>query len=200
MLNENRRTRVKLGMSTACLLCLALRWHHPDLFNAKENIKSSYTALQSRPCATHELQVLECREALAAEVAQHKAVQQLASMFCKLAGEQLGSKWFQHFEAWLFSRRGSKQHTGPHSILPLEAASNLAQQELQRKLVATGMTKALAESICIELNRLPTHLHKKVGFSMPHYEEPCCTPKAAWQHEIQRVLAGKAAGASFSKG
>jgi hypothetical protein len=109
-------------------------------------------------------QVGLCREALASEVAQHKAVQQLASMFCKLVGENLGSKWFQHFEAWLFSRRGSRCCTGCHSILPVEAASHHAQQELQRKLVATGMAKALAESICVELNRLPAHLHGKVSF------------------------------------
>lgn len=106
--------------------------------------------------------MLLCREALAAEVATHKAVQQLAATFCKLAGEHMGSKWFQHFEAWLFSRRGSRCRTGPHSILPVEASSLVAQQELQRKLVATGMAKALAESICIELNRLPRHLHQRV--------------------------------------
>lgn len=109
-------------------------------------------------------------EALGAEVAQHKAVQQLASMFSKLAGQHLGSKWFQHFELWLFARRGSRCRSGPQSVLPVEAASLVAQQELQRKLVATGVSKSLAESICVELNRLPNHVHRVSLCSCVH----CC--------------------------
>jgi hypothetical protein len=120
----------------------------------------------ARVCSAGNALRAYCREqALAREVAQHKAIQQLASTFCKLTSEHIGSKWFQHFEAWLFARRvGYKSNAD--AVLPINAPSNhIANKELQRKLLATGMSKTLAESICLEMDRLPAHLMKRVRFT-----------------------------------
>lgn len=86
---------------------------------------------------------------------------QLANTFSKLTAENLGKKWFQHFEAWLFARRAGIQD-GADIVLPATTNSSAAHKELKRKLAAAGVSPSLAESICTELDRLPSQLSEKV--------------------------------------
>lgn len=104
---------------------------------------------------------------LALEVAQHKAVASLAAQFASLTSEALGKKWYTHFEAWLFARRGDAASVaggGRACMLPADTgpAAIAADHELQRKLLAAGVSQNITSDIVTELGRLPERLSHKV--------------------------------------
>ena len=113
---------------------------------------------------------------LALEAAQHKAVATLAAQFASLTSEPLGKKWYTHFEAWLFARRGDGGGgvDGRACMLPAAAgpAAIAAGAELQRKLLAAGVSQNVASDIVTELGRLPARLAQKVRMGRTALQGP----------------------------
>ena len=83
------------------------------------------------------------------EAAQLRAVQWLASRFEKLCGQQLGAKWFQHFEIWLWSARTDGEGAG----LLLPPQQSCYDVTLGRKLMKARESPQRVASICEQLGR-----------------------------------------------
>lgn len=83
----------------------------------------------------------------AGEAGRHRAMQTVCAEFAASAGAWLGGRWYQHFESWLYSRRGGDADA---DAFPRgEDAERDAV--LARKLRASGASDGEATRICRRL-------------------------------------------------
>ena len=82
------------------------------------------------------------------ESARWRAMKRLAKQFQLTVGEYLGSSWPRHFEKWLYSRRSACAGSRNSDPIFPHGEALMHDPELQRKLVAGGMAKGFAVSLC----------------------------------------------------
>ena len=102
----------------------------------------------------------------ALEAAQLEAVRKLASAFeAKCAHVLGGRKWFSHFEAWLWTSRGTIELQDAKAVPVLLVNAN--DIELIRKLSAAGVGPADAASMCNGLSELAASLRGQLECLSP---------------------------------
>ena len=84
----------------------------------------------------------------AEEAARFKAMQNVCAAFARETKSYLGSRWYGHFESWLYSRRAAaaKDDDGDDAFPRGEKA--MFDRVLARKLKAAGATDGEAKFIC----------------------------------------------------